>query len=89
MIAVIDYGMGNLGSFKRKLDRIGVPSVITSDPDEISRAEKLILPGVGHFASAGKRTGKTRIMGFAELRSSCKKKAHSGHLPGYAVDGPV
>lgn len=52
MIAIIDYGMGNLGSVKRKLDLIGVKSVITSDPEEIGRSTKLILPGVGHFGSA-------------------------------------
>ena len=52
MIAIIDYGMGNLGSVKRKLDRIGVQSVITSDPEEIRNSEKLILPGVGHFGNA-------------------------------------
>lgn len=44
--------MGNLGSVKRKLDRIGAASVITSDPQRIRSAAKLILPGVGHFAAA-------------------------------------
>lgn len=52
MIAIIDYGMGNLGSVKRKLNLIGVRSVITCDPEEIRNAEKLILPGVGHFGNA-------------------------------------
>ena len=44
--------MGNLGSVKRKLNLIGVRSVITCDPEEIRNAEKLILPGVGHFGNA-------------------------------------
>lgn len=52
MISIIDYGMGNLGSVKRKLDRIGASSVITSDPEEIRNSDKLILPGVGHFGNA-------------------------------------
>lgn len=52
MIAIVDYGMGNLGSVKRKLDLIGVKSIITDSPIEISKAEKIILPGVGHFAKA-------------------------------------
>lgn len=52
MIGIIDYGMGNLGSVKRKLDKIGAYSVITSDPKEIRNADKLILPGVGHFGNA-------------------------------------
>jgi glutamine amidotransferase len=52
MVAIIDYGMGNLGSIKRKMDRIGVESIITSNREEIARSNKLILPGVGHFAKA-------------------------------------
>lgn len=52
MIAIINYGMGNLGSVKRKLDRIQALSVITNDPDEIRKCDKLILPGVGHFGKA-------------------------------------
>lgn len=52
MIGIINFGMGNLGSVKRKLDRIGALSVISSSPDEIRNADKLILPGVGHFGNA-------------------------------------
>ena len=52
MVAIIDYGMGNLNSVKRKLDRMGVKSIITSDPEEIRKSDKIILPGVGHFAKA-------------------------------------
>src|ERR1035437_2810474 len=52
MISIIDYGMGNLGSVKRKLDRIGVRSVITSNAEEIKNSDKIILPGVGHFTKA-------------------------------------
>ena len=52
MISIIDYGMGNLNSVKRKLDRMGLKSIITSDPEEIKKSDKIILPGVGHFAKA-------------------------------------
>ena len=52
MISIIDYGMGNLNSVKRKLDRMGVKSIITSDPEEIKKSDRIILPGVGHFAKA-------------------------------------
>ena len=52
MIVIIDYGMGNLGSVKRKLDRIGADSIITSNADEIKNSDKIILPGVGHFSKA-------------------------------------
>ena len=49
VIAVIDYGMGNLYSVSRALERIGCPVRVTSDPEEVCRAEGVILPGVGAF----------------------------------------
>lgn len=52
MLVIVDYNMGNLHSVKRKLDQLGVPSCISSDPKVIRTADKLILPGVGHFGQA-------------------------------------
>lgn len=52
MITIVDYGMGNHGSIRNMLGRLGYESAITSDPDRILNAEKLILPGVGHFGRA-------------------------------------
>ena len=49
MIAIIDYGLGNSGSIRNMLKRIGVESAITADADVIRSAEKLIIPGVGAF----------------------------------------
>lgn len=49
---IVNYGMGNLNSVQRKLHRIQANSVISSNPDEIRLADKLILPGVGHFKKA-------------------------------------
>lgn len=49
MITIIDYKTGNLGSIQNILKRIGEQSVITSDKNEISKATKIILPGVGAF----------------------------------------
>lgn len=49
MITIIDYKTGNLGSIQNILRRIGEESVITSDKDEVARASKIILPGVGAF----------------------------------------
>lgn len=46
---IVNYGMGNLGSIQNMMTHIGFETVITSDPTHIERAEKLILPGVGHF----------------------------------------
>jgi glutamine amidotransferase len=51
-LAIVDYGMGNLNSVKRVLDRMHVDSVISSCPTDIINSEKIILPGVGHFGKA-------------------------------------
>jgi imidazole glycerol-phosphate synthase subunit HisH len=51
MIAVLDYGMGNLRSVSRALERVGGRPEITSDPDVASRADALIVPGVGAFGA--------------------------------------
>jgi len=49
MISIINYGMGNLGSIQNILKKIGVNSIITSNPIEILKSEKLILPGIGAY----------------------------------------
>lgn len=52
MIAIIDYGIGNLGSVKNALDSLRLDNIITGDPDKILKADKIILPGVGAFSDA-------------------------------------
>ncbi len=52
MITIINYGMGNLGSVQNMLKRIGIKSIISSDSNEIEKAEKILLPGVGSFDAA-------------------------------------
>ena len=52
MIAIIDYGVGNLFSLCCSLRSIGADAIVTSDPETIKKADKLILPGVGAFADA-------------------------------------
>ncbi len=51
MIAVVDYKAGNLASVQKALTHLGFASVVSSDPEVIRRAERIILPGVGHFAT--------------------------------------
>lgn len=51
MIAIVDYGAGNLVSVKKAIDWLGHECAITSDREQVARAAKIILPGVGHFAS--------------------------------------
>lgn len=52
MIGIIDYGVGNLFSLCSSLKYIGAEAIVTSDPEEIRKADRLILPGVGAFEDA-------------------------------------
>jgi imidazole glycerol-phosphate synthase subunit HisH len=63
VIAVIDYKAGNLTSVMKAMTSLGASAVVTADPDVVSSAEKIVLPGVGHF-------GATRL-----LDQSCLKDA--------------
>jgi imidazole glycerol-phosphate synthase subunit HisH len=51
-IVIVDYGMGNLRSVQKALEKVGQPAVITSDPNRIAEAAKVVLPGVGAFRDA-------------------------------------
>lgn len=61
MIAIIDYGVGNLFSLTSSLKKIGADVVVTSDSNEIKRAEKIILPGVGAFEDAAEKLRKSGL----------------------------
>jgi glutamine amidotransferase len=52
MIAIVDYGMGNLRSVEKALQKLGHAAVVTSEPAAIADAERVILPGVGAFGAA-------------------------------------
>lgn len=52
MIAVIDYGMGNLRSVQKALLKVGARARVTASPAELARAEKIVFPGVGAFGDA-------------------------------------
>ena len=64
MIAIIDYGVGNLFSLKSSFAQIGSEAVVTSDPEVIAKADRLILPGVGAFEDAAK---KLRLSGLDQV----------------------
>ena len=72
MIAIIDYGVGNLFSLCSSFQKIGAEAVVTADKRVIENAEKLILPGVGAFEDAAK---KLRETGLGDL---VKEQAKSG-----------
>ena len=51
MIAIVDYKAGNLASVKKAFDHVGAEAIVTSDPEVVAKADKIVLPGVGHFAA--------------------------------------
>lgn len=51
-VVIVDYGMGNLHSVYRAFRRIGAEPLVSSEPAAVARAERLVLPGVGHFGKA-------------------------------------
>ena len=69
MITIVDYGMGNVGSIKNMLKYIGTESIITSDPDKINKASKLILPGVGSFDVAMKNIIKNNLQEVLNIKA--------------------
>lgn len=72
MIAIIDYGVGNLFSLRSSFKKIGVDAIVTSDKAQLQNAEKLLLPGVGAFEDAAK---KLRESG---LQDVLKEQVQSG-----------
>ncbi len=72
MIAIIDYGVGNLFSLKSSLAEIGAETVVTSDEEVIAKADRIILPGVGAFEDAAR---KLRESGMADV---VRKEAAEG-----------
>jgi len=55
MVAIIDYGVGNLFSLKSSFAAIGEEAIVTDDPEKMRAADRLILPGVGAFGDAAKK----------------------------------
>ena len=65
MVAIIDYGVGNLFSLKSSFAAIGEAAIVTDDPDELRSADRLILPGVGAFGDAASKlheSGLDRVL---------------------------
>ena len=64
MIAIVDYGAGNLNSVKKAFDYLGAEVVVTDQPATVASADKIVLPGVGHFSSlqALNRTGLREVL---------------------------
>lgn len=103
MITIVDYSVGNINSVANMIRHVGLSFRITGDPDEVSRAEKLLLPGVGAFdkgMGSLTQTGLAEALTFAVLRRGVPilgvclgmqlmtKSSQEGRLPGLGwIDG--
>ncbi|MBI2287959.1 MAG: imidazole glycerol phosphate synthase subunit HisH [Chloroflexi bacterium] len=73
MIVIIDYGMGNLGSILNRLERMETEVIISSKAEQIEKADKLILPGVGSFAAGIDNLKKRDLIGVLEKKIIIEK----------------
>jgi len=69
MIAIIDYGMGNIHSVQKALESMGAQTLVTNKPEDIKSSDKVVLPGVGAFDNA-----------MLELKKQGLIKALNGHI---------
>ena len=73
MIAIINYGVGNLTSVLNMCKRIGAEAMITSDVEAIKQADRLLLPGVGHFDSCMQQFNKSGLRTIVEQKTFDEK----------------
>ncbi len=71
MIAIVNYGAGNLNSVKKAFDHLGAEIVVTNRPETLAAADKIVFPGVGHFSSL-------RALESTGLRNSLLEAASAG-----------
>ena len=87
MIAILDYGIGNVRSVKNALDALGEKNIITYNHNLISRATHLILPGVGAFTDGLKGLKKNNLIGLLKEEIIVKKKLFLGICLGMQMLG--
>ncbi|GEM55130.1 imidazole glycerol phosphate synthase subunit HisH [Flavobacterium branchiophilum NBRC 15030 = ATCC 35035] len=85
MIGIIDYNMGNSGSVKRKFDRLQSNSFVSNNIAELSKADKLVMPGVGHFGNAIEQIKKLNLWDFINESVLIKKKPILGICLGMQI----
>ena len=87
MVAIIDYGLGNLGSIANMLKVIGEKSVITADREAIAKADRIILPGVGAFGAGMAKLNETGLVDFIKEQVVHEKKPILGICLGMQMLG--
>ncbi len=78
LVAVLDYGIGNLRSAQKALENVGADARLTDDPDVVSRADGVVLPGVGAF---GRCVEALETTGLAEVAAGAARAAVAGGRP--------
>jgi len=73
MIAIVDYGAGNLRSIQRAIEAAGAETVITGNPDDVRAADRVVLPGVGNAAAAMTRLRESGLAGAVTGAAETKK----------------
>ena len=73
MVGIIDYGVGNLFSLKSSFKAIGQEAFVSGDPEELAKADRLILPGVGAFEDAAKKLRETGMDAFVRQQAAAGK----------------
>ncbi|MER2125237.1 MAG: imidazole glycerol phosphate synthase subunit HisH [Exiguobacterium indicum] len=76
MIAIVDYGVGNIANIERVLKQLGEAVIVTNDAELLEQAEALVLPGVGAYAPAMERLKETGLVDF--LKEQAEKKPFLG-----------
>jgi imidazole glycerol-phosphate synthase subunit HisH len=73
-VTIIDYGMGNINSIKKRLVKLGINPNISADENEIKKADKIILPGIGHFSQAMQRLNDLNLVEILNEEVLVKRK---------------
>ena len=66
MVGIVDYGVGNLLSLRSSLVAIGADAFVSSDPEELKKADRILLPGVGAFGDAAKKLRESGLADFVK-----------------------
>jgi glutamine amidotransferase len=87
VIAIIEYGVGNVSSIQNMFKKIGEAAVITGDKTEIEKADKLVLPGVGSFDSGMQKLARSNLIGAIRKHALEEKKPLLGICLGMQMLG--